>query len=873
MASFERADSIIPSGPLHRFPISQSGVEIMPSASSYANDDNEFNSFVNHDGANEPQKPLNSDFKRKHFEADNGEFKKHYQVQRVAVEEHGWALAQLAFQAIGNVCGDIGTSPLYVLNGIFPASGPPPTQEDVIGVVSSIIWLFTIVVIFKYASIVLYFGTGEGEGGTFALFQGLFPRSATDDDDADGSRGRALTFVSTKTGSIQTDRRSLLLRVGWIKPALCALALFGSGLTLADGILTPAVSVVSAAEGIAVVEPSLGGDAVVGIAIAILAMLVLIQPFGIKRITIFFSPCVCLWLLFLLITGAINCHAFPGIWRAWDPSRAILYFVRTKNFDALSGVVLAITGCEAFFANLGSFSRNSMRLPIFFLVYPSLMLAYLGQGAKLCEDPATVVANVFYLSIPGGAGGAVYWLGFALGLLATIIASQAMISASFNIVMQLMHMKCFPMVAAKHTDDNHIGQVYLPVINYLLGVGIVGVVAGFRSSANLTEAYGFAVVTVMLITTIEVALQIYFVKKLPWILAVLFFLGFGFVDATLWGAVLKKVPEGAWFSLGLGLLLAIFLCWWTWATSLVHGFDKTNRVLLTSLLARVEKEVPSPDAEDKARGTIEGKDAGVRMRTVDKFADQNVYAQLILKGLDGIQKPLLRMTTLAVFWKPAGGLGVPHTFAHFLTKYPACPSVVVFLSVRVLAVPVVDLEDQLIINKTRTFSGIYGVTLRLGYRDHLDLSTLGQRLVKGITDLERLSAEGRGDLGQAELDKTIRMVQEAAQTVTHFYPNYYCSARPLEGSLRARKVWKQKLDDRSSLFSSSETASQLTEQTRCPSSLLSKVFVMPLVTAADYTRLFLIEGLYRRVKGAFADEDGPFDSSEEIIRVTVTAHV
>lgn len=312
-------------------------------------------------------------------------------------------------------------------------------------------------------------------------------------------------------------------------------------------ILTPAVSVFSAAEGLAVVKPELNSD-IVPIAIAILIGLVVVQSFGIKTLSIAFSPSVAFWLAFLFITGAVNIASHPGIWRACDSSRAVLYFVRTKNYDALGGVVLAITGTEALFgkcwneqirwkmlassditvecvdkienglkfwqsplplsfsrrsACLGMLQKGASQLPLFVIVYPSLMLAYLGQGAKLIIGKDKVLPNIFYLSIPGGSGSPTYWIGFVLGILATIIASQAMLSASFSIVSQLSHLRSFPSVGMKHTDEAQIGQIYIPVVNYALGIAIVGVVAGFKTSTGLASAYGLAVISVAFITTVS----------------------------------------------------------------------------------------------------------------------------------------------------------------------------------------------------------------------------------------------------------------------------------------------------------------------------------------------------------------------------------
>lgn len=507
------------------------------------------------------------------------------------------------------------------------------------------------------------------------------------------------------------------------------------------------------------------------------------------------------------MTGAYNCHLYPGVWRAWDPSRAVLYFIRTGNYDALSGVLLAVTGCEALFANLGQLGRPAIQLPLIFIVYPSLMLAYLGQGAQLIVNGPNVISNVFYLSIPGGTGGAIYWIGFTTGLLATIIASQAMLTACFSIVSQLVHMKSFPSVKQKYPSSDY-GQSYIPVVNYLIGAAVIGVVAGFATSSNLTNAYGFAVATVMIVTTSEVALSIYFVKGKPMILAIFFFGFFGFIDCLLWGSTWHKIPTGAWFSLGVGTLLAVFMCLWTWLSSLVDNYDRDNRLVLNDLI----EEIPAKEKDESS----------------NKSLKQQTQQPLLLHGLDSMQKMLPRSDMIAVFWKPSSGNGVPHSFSHFLTKYPTCPSIVIFLSVKILAIPSIPENDCVIVRRVRRYPGFYTATLRQGYKDHLKLENLNVHLTGQIQSLERLA--GSSD---KQIKETVDYIQETCKTMTHIYPSYYPAARQITKSIRSSE--EKGIRNFLTLFK-------------------------PLVfwwTSVDLIRGFLIEDFYRRLKGAFAEEDGP----------------
>ncbi|KAK0528745.1 hypothetical protein OC842_004461 [Tilletia horrida] len=845
------------------------------------------------------------------FGATDGEEGNNYDRARVKIEPTGWALAVMGYRALGVVYGDLGTSPLYVLNGIFPADGPIPSQEDVIGIISCIVWIFTIVVILKYALIVLNFGTGEGEGGTFALYQGLFPKSQIDDENDAGARTRALTFISTKSlHSNRSDRRDALLKYSWVKPALLALALFGSALTLADGVLTPAVSVISAAEGLAIVDTSLTRGDIDGISIAILLVLIAIQSLGVRKLGFIFSPAVLAWMFFLFVTGVINVVSFPGIWRAWDPSRAIMYFVRTGNFDAFAGVLLSVTGTEALFAAIGQLSVRAIRTPLICIVYPSLMLAYLGQGAKLIDNPAAVLPNIFYLSVPGGQNSGAYWIGFITGLLATIIASQALLSASFSIVGQLSHMRCLPPMRMIHTSESDMGPVYVPVVNIALGIGIVIAVAAFESSARLLNAYGFSVSSVMIVTTIEIALQIYYVKRKPLILAVLFCIGFGFVDALLWGATLKKIPHGAWFSFAIGLTLWIGMMFYSWATSLVSKFDAANRIPLSSLLrgaptasASAQLSRSTTNKSGAGAGAEEDEDEDEAMLHAQRF---DVDADLILASLDGTTKRMKRMPVAAVFWKPAGGPGVPHAFAHFLSRYPAAPQVVVFLSLRVLAVPRIPRSHRILVSKTRRFAGFYGVTLRLGYLDEFDLKEFSTDLIQEIYALEKSIGPERGPLlsarrrrlraqrpqalnqlhseavameaaensysnsddaeVEAEFTHRLETILAAGECTTHVYPSYYVLARPLAGSLRQQ----QERVRAGTGVDSPEIGGKGNGQ-----SMADKMAVLRAlpITAVDYVRAFLLEEIYRRVLGIFKEEDGPFSAREEVVRVQVSASV
>ncbi|KAH9824989.1 potassium transporter-domain-containing protein [Melampsora americana] len=495
-----------------------------------------------------------------------------------------------AFASVGVIYGDIGTSPLYVLNGIFPPEGPAPSAEDTIGAISAVLWALTIVPLIKYSLIALENRTGEGEGGPFALFSQMYPPQKP---------GTELNLPSIASIDHLPSGATPFLSRRFVKPIMRVITLFAVALIISDGILTPAVSVSSAVSGIAIPAPSFSSKSIEVVSIAILVLIFLSQSYGTNKLGMSFAPIVTVWLLLLSGIGIYNITKHPGVFRAFDPSRAILYFVRVKDLTPLSGVLLSITGVEALFANLGQFSKGAIRLSFIAWIYPALILAYLGQGAQLITNGEHVITNIFYQSIPGGSSGALWWIVWIFGMLATIVASQAMITASFSLIQQMVGLKAFPPVAIIHTSKTSPGQIYAPSVNFILLIGTVGVTAGFGSNSSLTSAYGFAVAGVLFATTFLMTMVMFdnshqiHVKGVNLWVGVLFFVVTGFVDAAFFASTLKKVPHGAWFTLTLGCLIGIFLLFWTWAKELEDLFDSNHRVRLSQLLIHRLPHMPS----------------------------------------------------------------------------------------------------------------------------------------------------------------------------------------------------------------------------------------------------------------------------------------
>ncbi|KZP18771.1 potassium transporter, partial [Athelia psychrophila] len=749
-------------------------------------------------------------------------------TKREAVKLHGSALALLTFQTLGIIYSDIGTSPLYVLNGIWPSSGAVPSEEDVIGGISAIIWALTLLPLLKYVFISLHFGTHEGErtlpkGGTFALYQGLFPPDDPDLDD------RTLTGDSYKQGSSKTGgSRRMKESFRWPLLAWC---LFGTSLTIADSIFTPAVSVTSAVGGIAVAKPSIISDTV-PISIAILVVLFVGQSFGTAKLGFMFSPVALVWFVILLATGIYNCTFYPGIFRAIDPSRAVMLFVRTKDYSILSGVLLAVTGCEAMFANLGHFNMLSIQISFSTFVFPSLVLAYLGQGARLIHDGEAVLTNIFYKTIPGPANGPLFWIVFVFAILATIIASQAMISATFSLIQQIITMKGLPPLRMNCTSEIIQGQIYIPAVNYTLLVAVIIVVAAFKSLTALTNAYGFAVATVMFSTTILIAIQMRYVKHLPWVVGLAYFVVFGFFDGLFWGAALTKVPKGAWVPLVIGVVLMLFMLFWTWAKRLEDQFDGANRRNLRHFILNDsghQKETLSlspnvqfaqSDASDLDEENEGGPSYYFLSRTTSGDVEGKASPMEEKASPMEERRELPRIPTCAIFHKLKSGKGVPHTFIGFIRQWPALPRVVIFLSTRVLPVARVPVEERYVVDKVRSVDGFYGVTYFVGFRDSFAVQ------ISDIIDRICVLEVGADPNSCSE---KVREIRQVAGNTTHMVPHYHVTSRRITGG--------------------------------------------KMKAAFSWTRAFLIEGIYRRLVTMFPETANWMTSADEIIHVGINATI
>ena len=436
------------------------------------------------------------------------------------------SLAKLALGAIGVVFGDIGTSPLYALKESFVGAHPLPVDRDhIFGVVSLIFWTLMMIVTVKYVLVVMR-ANNRGEGGSLAL----------------------LALISRKISGKRWTQGIVMLGV-------LATALF-----FGDAMITPAISVLSAVEGLTVVQANLAA-LVLPVSVAILIGLFLIQRHGTARVGGVFGPVILLYLATLAGLGVINIARHPGIFAILNPYWAFAFFAadRMLAFLALGSVVLAVTGAETLYADMGHFGRKAIGISWLYLVFPCLMLNYMGQGALLLDNPAAA-QNPFYLMAPE-------WARLPLVLIATvatIIASQAVISGAFSVTQQAVQLGFLPRVNIAHTSDKAVGQIYVPIVNWGLLVFVIMLVLGFRSSTNLAAAYGIAVTGTMFITACMIGVLTFSVWRWNKALATLVTGTFLIVDGAYFASNLTKIPAGGWFPLLVALAAFTFLT--TWAT-------------------------------------------------------------------------------------------------------------------------------------------------------------------------------------------------------------------------------------------------------------------------------------------------------------------
>ncbi|XP_043703369.1 potassium transporter 6-like [Telopea speciosissima] len=614
------------------------------------------------------------------------------------VKKDSWrTVLTLAYQSLGVVYGDLSTSPLYVYKSAFAEDiHHSETNEEIFGVLSFVFWTLTLIPLLKYVFIVLR-ANDNGEGGTFALYSLLcrharvssLPNCQVADEelseykkDGIGTRGRGIGSSLKST----LEKHRVLQRV------LLVLALIGTCMVIGDGVLTPAISVFSAVSGL---ELSMSKEhhkyVELPVACIILVFLFALQHYGTHRVGFLFAPIVVTWLFCISAIGVYNIfHWNPHVYQALSPYYMYKFLKKTQRggWMSLGGILLCITGSEAMFADLGHFSQLSIKIAFTSVVYPSLILAYMGQAAYLSRhhDIENHYRIGFYVSVPER----IRWPVLAIAILAAVVGSQAIITGTFSIIKQCSALGCFPRVKIVHTSSKIHGQIYIPEINWILMLLCLAVTIGFRDTKRMGNASGLAVITVMLVTTCLMSLVIVLVWNRNILLAVCFIFFFGTIEALYFSASLIKFFEGAWVPIALAFIFLVVMHVWHYGTLKKYEFDVQNKVSINWILSL-------------------GPGLGiVRVRGIGL-----VHTELVS--------------------------GIPAIFSHFVTNLPAFHQVLVFLCVKSVPVPHVRPEERFLVGRIgpREYR-LYRCIARYGYRDvHKDDVEFEKDLVYSIAEFIR----------------------------------------------------------------------------------------------------------------------------------------
>ncbi|PUZ68140.1 hypothetical protein GQ55_2G001500 [Panicum hallii var. hallii] len=607
--------------------------------------------------------------------------------------QDGWARTlRLAFQCVGVLYGDIGTSPLYVYSSTF--TGGIRHTDDLLGVLSLIIYSFLLFTIIKYVYIALR-ANDDGDGGTFALYSlisrhakvSLVPNHQAEDDINGGGDEAVLAAKPSLRGSVR--RRTVQLassreqRAQWVKQlletskpvriSLFLLTVLATAMVISDACLTPAISVLSAVGGLKEKAPNLTTDQIVWITVAILVLLFAVQRFGTDKVGYLFAPVVLLWLLLIGGVGVYNLLRHDvGVLRAFNPKYILDYFRRNGRdaWVSLGGVLLCFTGTEALFADLGYFSVRSIQLSFAFGLVPAVLLAYIGQAAFLRRYPDQV-ANTFYQSTPE----ALFWPTFVLALAASVIGSQAMISCAFATISHSQALGCFPRVKVLHTSRQYQGQLYIPEVNFLLALAACVVTLAAKTTTVIAEAHGICVVLVMLITTLLLTLVMLLVWRVNAAWVALFFFVFAAAESAYLSSVLYRFAHGGYIPVAMSAVLMAVMVLWHY----VH-------------VRRYEYELERTVSHDTVRELLARRDL-VRVPGVGLF-----YTELVQ--------------------------GIPPVFPHLVEKIPSIHAVLLFVSVKHLPVPHVDAAERFLFRQVVSESGgggrVFRCVARYGYRDPLE---------------------------------------------------------------------------------------------------------------------------------------------------------
>ncbi len=545
----------------------------------------------------------------------------------------------LSLAALGIVYGDIGTSPLYAINEIFFGHGKATLSRlDVLGAISLVVWSLTLLIAFKYVVFVLK-ADNKGEGGVFALYS-------------------LIEKIRSKS-----------------KVILSVLLIIAAGLLFGDGIITPAISVISSIEGLTVATNTFS-PYVVPLTIIILTGLFAIQSKGTSKVGSLFGPIVIVWFASIFFFGTVSILHTPQIFLSINPYYAFYFLLHHTFLDVLltlGAVMLVITGGEAMYADMGHFGALPIRLSWFSIVFPSLLINYFGQGAYLLSGNAVINGNIFFSMIPS----VMIYPMVIISTLATIIASQALISGGFSLASQAISLKLFPFFKVTHTHHKHEGQIYVPFINWALYVGCVSLVVIFQSSNRLASAYGLAVSGVMLVTSLSmIQVAVHYWKWKP-ALAYAVFVPLIIIDASFMISNSLKIIEGGYIPLGIGLGILFIMQTWKW------GREK---------IAKAFNEYPATSLQDL-----------IKLKKSEKYFIPRTIMIMTPKAIRSSKDTLPTLKQL------------------FLDRYGILPENIIFLTVELVKEPILTSEERYIVTnlfQSKTKGTITSVVIRFGFMEN-----------------------------------------------------------------------------------------------------------------------------------------------------------
>ncbi|KAL3654094.1 Potassium transporter 6 [Castilleja foliolosa] len=593
------------------------------------------------------------------------------------VKKESWkTVLTLAYQSLGVVYGDLSISPLYVFKNTFAEDIiPSETNEEIFGVLSFVFWTLTLIPLLKYVFIVLR-ADDNGEGGTFALYTLLcrhakvnsLPSFQSEDEDLSSYKK---DIISPEPSTFGSRLKSSLEKYRVLQRFLLVLALLGACMVIGDGILTPAISVFSAVSGVELAVDKEHHEYVeVPVACIVLIALFGLQHYGTHRVGFLFAPVVITWLLCISSIGVYNIFKWnPRVYKALSPYYMYIFLKKTQSggWRSLGSILLCITGSEAMFADLGHFTQQSIKIAFTSIVYPSLILAYMGQAAYLSQhhNIQEDYSIGFYVSVPEE----IRWPVLVIAIMAAVVGSQAIITGTFSIIKQCSALGCFPRVKIVHTSSKIHGQIYIPEVNWILMLLCLTVTVGFRDTKHMGNASGLAVITVMLVTTCLMSLVIVMCWHQNFLFAVCFVLFFGSIEALYFSASLIKFLEGAWVPIVISFIVMGVICVWHYGTLKKYEFDVQNKVSVDWLIGQ-------------------GPSLGI----------------VRVQGIGLIHTELVS--------------GIPAIFSHFVTNLPAFHQVLVFLCVKSVPIPHVRHEERFLVGHIgpREYR-MYRCIVRYGYRD------------------------------------------------------------------------------------------------------------------------------------------------------------